>query len=203
MLYKKQLEELSALSRKFDAGLLQSQDKDVLHLSFFSSSYDILKQMMALLQSIEESQVDKMREELENHKKAIAEQMLLASQSIHMPESETVSVMEPKIEEEKEVIEEAAVSEELVVEEPVAEDLTIESPNEPARLVWKIAINDRFLFLRELFANDQRTMNDVLSDLESAGSLSEALSYLDRRFQWNWEEEAPAVFRLLLEKTYA
>ena len=132
MRYKKQVERFAELSRKLDAGLQQCSDKEELPLSFFSQSYAILREMMGLLQSIEESQASKM----------------------------------------------------------------------PHGYSWKMSISDRFLFLKGLFANDKEVMETVMKDLETFSSLTEAVAYLDARFEWDWEDEVPSIFKLLLESIY-
>lgn len=193
MLYKEQLEILSALSRKFDAGLLQSQDKEILPLSFFSSSYDILKQMMSLLQTVEESQVEQMRQQLLLHKSTIGRQMVpTEGQGSDDRKNEDTPA--------------AIVKEEVFVpkEAPKAEATEQPAPEivRANRVEWKITISDRFLFMKELFSNDKALMEEVLDHLGALSSLAEALEYLDNRFHWDNEKEAPAIFRLLLEKTY-
>ena len=175
MPYKKQLEELSNLARKFDACLLQSNNNDVLSLSFFSQSYDLLKEMMSLLHDMEEVQVERMKYQLDLHKMMI---------------SEWVST------------EEAIISSEI---EPLPfDDLKTQPLADPVPVArtFKIAINDRFLIQRELFAGNNDEMIDIMNYLGSVSTMKEALVYLDNRFKWNWEEEAPSVFKGILERYY-
>ena len=73
MPYKKHLEELSNLARRLDACLLRPDSEDVLPLSFFSQSYDLLKEMMSLLHNMEEAQVERMKSQLNLHKLMISE----------------------------------------------------------------------------------------------------------------------------------
>ena len=185
MSYIKQLEELSALVRKFDAGLLKSDNTEVLPLSFFSQSYDLLKEMMSRLHEMEENQVLKMKKQLDIHEVMISEWVPdKMSQIVSTPKVETVS-------------EEAPVVEAPVIEVPVAEE------TKPALKPFKIALNDRFLFQRTLFSGNGNEMDDVLHALSTLSSVAEATAYLDSRFAWNWDDESPSLFKALLEKTYA
>ena len=190
MSYIKQLEELSALVRKFDAGLLKSDNTEVLPLSFFSQSYDLLKEMMSRLHEMEENQVLKMKKQLDIHEVMISEWVPdKMSQIVSTPKVETV----PEEAKPKEVKPEEV----SVVEAPVVEEA------KPALKTFKIALNDRFLFQRTLFSGNGNELDDVLHALSTQPSVEEAIAYLDSRFAWNWADESPSLFKALLEKTYA
>lgn len=197
MTYKKELDKFTELSRKLDAGLLQCNDKEILPLSFFSQSYDILKEMMTLLQSIEELQVSKMQEQLNFHKKFLEEQI---SRSVVTSTVIEKAVPELKEEEPKEVSQ-VSVNEETK-DELHPKDEPVSSKKAPHSYQWKMSISDRFLFLKGLFASDKEVMETVMKDLETLSSLSEAVIYLDERFGWDWEEEVPSIFKFLLEGFY-
>lgn len=192
-LYKKYLEELSELSRTFDAGLLQSQKADMAPLSFFSESYDILAKMNALLQSVEKLHVEKLQEQLEAHEDFETVQMVQAPAFIpeEKQQEEVLLPREMQEQEQQEQQKEQEVRMEEVVSEKAGE-----------LRHWKIALSDKFLFLKELFAGDKDKMDEVLKELESFSTLAEATAYLDKRFGWNWEKDAPFVFKTLLKSFY-
>lgn len=48
-----------------------------------------------------------------------------------------------------------------------------------------IGINDRFLFMRELFGNDAEKYEDTISALDGFTAIEEAVSYLKQNFKWN------------------
>lgn len=59
-----------------------------------------------------------------------------------------------------------------------------------------IGINDRFLFIKELFDGDKDLFGKTISTLNSCSSLDDALMYIHENFRWNSEE--PAVKQLVL-----
>ncbi len=65
------------------------------------------------------------------------------------------------------------------------------------------SLNDRFRFRRDLFRGDEGLMNRVIADLDRAGSLEEALRYIEENLQWDVNtDETAADFIRLLEKRY-
>ncbi len=224
MPYKKQLEELSNLSRMFDAGLLQVRDAEILPLSFFSQSYDVLKQITTLLQSVEESQVERMKQQLHAHKEIWSEQlsvkpllsdvpeipkpvstiaddsvpqipdMVLDAVDTPIPESpDTIVAIEniPVPENTRQIHPDETVLLKEIIEKQVITDLK-----------KAMSLNDRFRFQRELFSGNRELMDETVAFLSTLSSLNDVLSYVNSRFNWNWEEEVPADFRILLEKVY-
>jgi hypothetical protein len=53
-----------------------------------------------------------------------------------------------------------------------------------------IAMNDRFIFIKELFKNDFDTYNRSISDLNGCENMQQAEQYLAQlKQQYEWEEE--------------
>ena len=65
-----------------------------------------------------------------------------------------------------------------------------------------LSFNDRFRFQRDLFEGDTGLMKDTLEDINQLQSLPDAFSYLDQRFNWNWENESAQAFKEILEKKF-
>jgi hypothetical protein len=65
-----------------------------------------------------------------------------------------------------------------------------------------LALNERFMFQREIFQNNADSMNQALETLSTFDNLGDALNYLDSSFPIQWESEAGAIFRGLLEKRF-
>lgn len=64
-----------------------------------------------------------------------------------------------------------------------------------------ISVMDRFLYMRELFDNNQELFNDALEHINKAQSLQEATAYLS---QFNWEENETSVqFMKLLARRFS
>ena len=59
-----------------------------------------------------------------------------------------------------------------------------------------IGINDRFLFIKELFNGNQELFNKTIARLNDSESLDDALVYIHHNF--SWDDSSPAVKQLLL-----
>lgn len=55
-------------------------------------------------------------------------------------------------------------------------------------LKGSIGLNDRFLYTRELFANDGQVFDQAILELDRSESLIEAITYLEKNFQWQKTE---------------
>ncbi len=69
-----------------------------------------------------------------------------------------------------------------------------------------ISINQRFMFINELFAGDANTYNQALERVDNCQSMNEALNYLQQNHvkpqQWDMESEEVAEFMDVLAKKY-
>lgn len=65
-----------------------------------------------------------------------------------------------------------------------------------------ITMGDRFLFQRELFANNGELMTKTIEALNGLGSLSEAEAYIQAHFQWDKESNAYELFHNLLKRRW-
>ena len=65
-----------------------------------------------------------------------------------------------------------------------------------------ISLGDRFLFQRELFAGNGELMQKTLDELNSLGSLSEAMEYIADTFEWDKESTAVQLFENVLKRRF-
>ena len=65
-----------------------------------------------------------------------------------------------------------------------------------------ISLGDRFLFQRELFAGNGELMQKTLDELNSLGSLSEAMEYIADTFEWDKESTAVQLFENVLTRRF-
>ncbi|MCD8287741.1 MAG: hypothetical protein LUC18_02740 [Porphyromonadaceae bacterium] len=70
------------------------------------------------------------------------------------------------------------------------------------KLQKMMSINDRFLFRREFFDGDDGLMEDVLDALNNIMSYEASLAYLHDHFSWDFDSEAFALFRSLLQQRF-
>ncbi|MDR0659969.1 MAG: hypothetical protein LBG19_04030 [Prevotellaceae bacterium] len=65
-----------------------------------------------------------------------------------------------------------------------------------------IGINDRFLFIKELFNGDKDLFNKTISTLNSCSGIDDALVYIHENFSWNSETAAVKQLVLLLYRRF-
>ncbi len=170
-----QIQQLQELYR-------QVRDMEMLPLSFFSSSYDILRSLTASLHEMETTQLNRMQEQLSKHQNIIVENKLM---------EETPSYPKEEQDTRGDVRFLADTISKRMFEGTGLGDLK-----------KVISLNDRFLFQRELFGGDAKKLDDTLNQLKTCSSLSDAMNFLNENFNWNWEDEPAILFREILEKRF-
>ena len=65
-----------------------------------------------------------------------------------------------------------------------------------------ISLGDRFLFQRELFAGNGELMQKTLDEINSLGSLNEAMDYVLDNFDWDKESTAVQLFENVLKRRF-
>ena len=66
-----------------------------------------------------------------------------------------------------------------------------------------ISLGDRFLFQRELFAGNGELMQKTLDEINSLGSLNEAMDYVLDNFDWDKESTAVQLFENVLKRRFS
>ena len=66
-----------------------------------------------------------------------------------------------------------------------------------------ISLGDRFLFQRELFAGNGELMQKTLDEVNSLGSLGEAMDYVADNFEWDKESTAVQLFENVLKRRFS
>lgn len=155
--------------------------------------------------------------------------MLQTLKALETRQSEAVSVAAPMpapqpIQEEAPIVEPVAI--EQPTPQPVIEEVKdIESIQEPKveNLIEKeeevapkasiygkavtdirqaISIGDRFLYQRELFAQNAELMQRTLNELDQLHSFAEAMDYINMRFQWDQESNTYQQFIVTLHRRF-
>jgi hypothetical protein len=127
------------------------------------------------------------------------------TEPIHSPET----IPEVKMEEpepENHVIK--ILSDQFINEPSVNERLAASAVHETSvkglpvtNLMNAIGINDRFLFVRELFANDNTNFEKTVDQLDCLESFLEAIDYLEKNFKWT-KNEVSLKFMELLKRRF-
>ena len=72
----------------------------------------------------------------------------------------------------------------------------------PIKSIWDgIGINDRFLFVRELFGNDLSRFEQSVASLDQLNTIQEAVNYLKMNFKWH-KSEASQKFLVLVKRRF-
>ena len=82
------------------------------------------------------------------------------------------------------------------------ENSSLGYPITPIKLIWDaIGINDRFLFVRELFDNNSSKFESTVRAIDKLTSIQEAVNYLKLNFKWN-NSEASQRFLILVKQRF-
>lgn len=155
--------------------------------------------------------------------------MLQTLKALETRQSEAVSVAAP-MPAPQPIQEEAPIVEPVTIEQPtpqpvIEEVKDIESIQEPkveiqvekeeevapkASIYGKavtdirqaISIGDRFLYQRELFAQNAELMQRTLNELDQLHSFAEAMDYINMRFQWDQESNTYQQFIVTLHRRF-
>jgi len=72
----------------------------------------------------------------------------------------------------------------------------------PLQSMWEgIGINDRFLFIRELFSNNSVRFESTVDEIDRLESIQDAVNYLKLNFKWN-KTEASQKFLVLVKRRF-
>ena len=72
----------------------------------------------------------------------------------------------------------------------------------PLDSIWDgIGINDRFLFIRELFANSSAKLENTVTAIDKLDTIQDAVTYLKMNFKWN-KTEASQKFLVLVKRRF-
>ena len=110
---------------------------------------------------------------------------------------------QPVIEEVKDIesIQEPKVENQVEKEEEVAPKASIYG-KAVTDIRQAISIGDRFLYQRELFAQNAELMQRTLNELDQLHSFAEAMDYINMRFQWDQESNTYQQFIVTLHRRF-
>jgi len=208
---KRGLEQIQQLQELYR----QAKDVEIFPISFFSSAYDLLRNLTTTLHEIEATQLITLQEHLSRHESLIFDNGLLplpADKDSYPEEFVKLDLLpeEDKLSDTAEDV--VARADALELARPASE------PSRPVgseflsdvigkRLVTDLrkalSINDRFRFQRDLFSGDVHVMDETLRRLNECASFEEAIAFLDDHFRWEWEDKSVSDFKEILEKRFS
>lgn len=93
---------------------------------------------------------------------------------------------------------------ELIAEQHQKIDMQSKLQNKPITdLAKAIGINDKFLFIKELFGGDADLYNQTIKHLNQAVDLNEAIIYIHENFDWDADNETAMAFIDLVRRKFA
>jgi len=168
------LSEIKELEKFFR----EAQSKEILPLSFFSSSIDILNRLRAGIYEIEAAQLELMQEHLGNRERG-----------------ETAEVKELELTEESSVPEEKHGTSGGILADTIGRKINTDFGK-------SLSLNERFMFQRDLFQGDANKMNQAFATLNAFQSSEEVMTFLNGHYAIHWNTEAGIAFKELLDKRF-
>ena len=186
MVYQNKFDQYLKELRELEEIFYEAQSKEILPLSFFSSSIDRLNRLRTGIFEIETAQLRMMQEHLKE------------------PESEWYETNEP--------IESEKPAELKTIEDQSMEDKTVPVTNVLADTISRkinadfrksLSLNDRFMFQRDLFQGNANEMNQAFTQLNEYQSLNEVLAFLSEKYAISWNSDSGIILKELLDKRFA
>jgi hypothetical protein len=203
MTFKKEIEQYLEQIYILEEAFRKVQDMDILPLSFFSASIDVLNKLKTGVYKLESIQLQLMMK----HLKESEEQLGDVNESFKPAEP---VVLEKPLDVVIEPGKPVSPSEKVPVEEkptPMVEAPAFLSDTIAKKIYADFSkslnLNHRFMFQRDLFRGNTEDMNKALAQLNTFHSLSEALDYLNENQAIQWESDSGMAFRELLDKHFA
>lgn len=82
-------------------------------------------------------------------------------------------------------------------------DLSKKMQNQPLKDIFSaINLNDKFLFIKELFNNDTALYQSTVEKVNNAGNFNDAVRYLDGNFSWDFNEQMVQKFLELVRRRF-
>ena len=187
MIRPEKIEDLLETIRELEQSVKAMKEEETYPASFFNQTFRLTHQIAMKLHTMEELQVEALRQEMEEHERLI--------------------------ESKEEILQEQEIPE-AIPTETIPEKRTVEADTPPISLNDLLEkrhlsdlrkafnLNDRFRFLRELFEGDTDKMNKAITDLNGISSYEESISYLTNVLKWDLEEIPVADFIKVLEKRF-
>ena len=201
MILHNKIDQYLEIVQELEKTFSEAKSKEILPLSFFSSSIDIINRLKTGVYEIEAVQFRMMEEHLKKTEKEISEENEI-NETIDFSESITAN----------EKISPEEIDEFIISETKAPNDFSIPAANIFTNTINRkiiadfgksLSLNDRFMFQREFFQGDVIEMNDAFEQLDKFQSLSDALEFFTGKYSIPWESDSGIIFRELLEKRFA
>ena len=191
---KERLEQLIEQIKRLEILTEEIRDKDIYPVSFFSQAFDIANKLPQELNQIELFQIELIEKQRKEHQAQLFSQEEMILQKEVIPPAN--NVQEPAIPAKVAPLVHLVQEEKKVIPSHMFEQKNL------IDLKKMITLNDRFLFCREMFANNEQLMNQVLNELNMEESYNSSVEYLQKRFDWDFENKNVTNFLVILKKKF-
>ena len=198
---KERLEKFIEQVRQLALLAEEVRDRDVYPVSFFSQAFDIANKIQEDLQQIELHQIQFIANQMDERQLQILSSVRQSADPFIPEETNPVSP-EPVLLPEQDAAPVYAGKPEQSIKPEVIQ-LNLFNQKKWIDLKKMITLNDRFLFCRELFANNENLMYQVLSKLNMEESYDASIDYLQKQFDWNFEDKNVTDFIAILKKRFS
>lgn len=125
------------------------------------------------------------------------------------PDHETISHSVPnELKKQKKIIAESFENEKEFINEKLSSvntknDVSSRLQSSPIQsIAGSIGINDKFLFIRELFSGNPENFRNTLDILDHTKSMDDAMNYLKTNFNWDMEDETVKQLVVLIRRKF-
>ena len=203
---EKSLEQIRILEERFR----YARNSEILPISFFSASYDIIRELAGTLHYIEQEQLKFMQEQFIANKISFLEttDSLSKTKPVEIF-PETGKSVEELFEEE---LENSFFSDNFSIEIPQKEEEEIkkeekkEVPVETRILTDTrkyMSLNDKFRFQREIFMGSAEEMNRIFDILNKFSTITDTWSFIESQPWYSDDSEIIAEFKELIGKRFS
>ncbi len=210
MTFKDKIEQSLELIQELEEQFRHTRKSEILPLSFFSSSYDIIKELSGTLHFLEQEQLKTMEQHLVRNQDSFLETSLLMEKKEEKIKPETNEIPEEAKEEQTSSEKTDKILEKLPSSE---EELMKDSFFPPVRSLQQetvlltdlqkyMSLNDKFRFQRELFNGSAEEMNKAFDLLNTFETLDETMFFIEEQV-WNTDDEIALEFKAFIEKRFS
>ena len=186
--YLKEIQELEKIVR-------ESQRKEILPLSFFSSSIDILDRLRTGIFEIEAIQLHIMQEHFKKPEKKLYEANEIKETKLTVEVEETGKIEETVKPVESKTAEENTATVVNVLADTIGRKINTDFSK-------SLTLNDRFMFQRDIFNGNSNEMNKAFAELNKFQSLNEVLEFLNNNYTITWNSDSGVALKELLDKRF-
>jgi hypothetical protein len=181
MLYQNKIGQCLKEVQELEKSFREAQNREILPISFFSSSIGLLNRLKTEIYEIETLQLHVMEEHLkrrENDWDEITE--------LRKTDEST----------ELKAVEEKTVPSVNVLADTITRKINLDFGK-------SLSLNDRFMFQRDLFRGNSDEMNQAFAQLNAFQSQDEVLKFLNEKYDIPWKSDSGIAFKELLDKRFA